>query len=58
LIQAVIDLQDKIQREGTLFGREFDSRARQEEKRALLQLDTIGQTPRPAGLPIVTNTSL
>lgn len=35
LIQAIVDLQEKIQREGTLAGREFDAPARQQPKRAL-----------------------
>ena len=34
--QAIIDLQDKIQREGTLSGREFNTRQRQDQKRALV----------------------
>jgi NADH-quinone oxidoreductase subunit B len=37
LIQAIIDLQDKIQREGTIFGREFDTPERQLRKRALVE---------------------
>jgi NADH-quinone oxidoreductase subunit B len=36
LIQAIIDLQDKIQREGTITGREFDTAERQLRKRALV----------------------
>ena len=35
LIQSIIDLQEKIQREGTIYGREFAARSRQEPKRAL-----------------------
>ena len=35
LIQSIIDLQVKIQREGTIYGREFVARSRQEPKRAL-----------------------
>jgi len=35
LIQAIIDLQEKIQREGTMFGREFEAPQRQKPKRAL-----------------------
>ena len=58
LIQAVMDLQIKIQKEGTLFGSEFEKKARQESKRALLQLETVTQTPRPAALPSVTNTTV
>ena len=42
LIQAIIDLQDKIQREGTITGREFDTVNRQRRKRALVeQLDAL-----------------
>ena len=41
LIQAIIDLQDKIQREGTIGGREFATRPRQEPKRALVELPVI-----------------
>jgi NADH-quinone oxidoreductase subunit B len=37
LIQAIIDLQDKIQREGTITGREFDTSQRQLRKRALVE---------------------
>jgi len=35
LIQSVVDLQAKIQREGTMFGKEFYVASRQETKRAL-----------------------
>ena len=35
LIQSIVDLQEKIQREGTMFGREFDAPSRQRPKRAL-----------------------
>jgi NADH-quinone oxidoreductase subunit B len=38
LIQAIIDLQDKIQREGTITGREFDTAGRQARKRALVEI--------------------
>jgi NADH-quinone oxidoreductase subunit B len=38
LIQSIIDLQDKIQREGTLMGREFELQARQQPKRALVEV--------------------
>jgi len=55
LIQAVMDLQNKIQTEGTIMGREFQSASRQVAKRALLEIVTPGQQPRPAGLPIVPN---
>jgi NADH-quinone oxidoreductase subunit B len=37
LIQAIIDLQDKIQQEGTITGREFETAARQLRKRALTE---------------------
>jgi NADH-quinone oxidoreductase subunit B len=43
LIQAIIDLQDKIQREGTIFGAEFKQTQRQQAKRALIELPVIGQ---------------
>ena len=45
LIQAIIDLQEKIQREGTLEGAEFNTADRQAPKRALVELPIIGQTP-------------
>ena len=45
LIQAIIDLQDKIQNEGTLNGNEFNTAARQEPKRALVELPIVGQAP-------------
>jgi len=38
LIQAIIDLQDKIQLEGTITGREFDTAGRQLRKRALVEI--------------------
>ena len=41
LIQAIIDLQDKIQREGTITGREFDTSQRQLRKRALVEADQL-----------------
>jgi NADH-quinone oxidoreductase subunit B len=43
VLQAVIDLQDTIQREGTIFGEEFETRARQKEKRALVELPLYGR---------------
>jgi NADH-quinone oxidoreductase subunit B len=55
LIQAIIDLQDKIQREGTLMGTEFQTEARQQPKRALLDIVTPQAAPRPEPLPIVPN---
>ncbi len=45
LIQAIIDLQDKIQGEGTVFGREFTLAERQQPKRALVELPILGQLP-------------
>ena len=50
LIQAIIDLQDKIQREGSFLGNEFLTDARQQPKRALQELER-GQLPR--SLPII-----
>lgn len=41
LIQAILDLQDKIQREGTISGLEFKVPSRQQPKRALLELPVI-----------------
>jgi hypothetical protein len=38
-------LQEKIQREGTLRGDEFNQLARQQPKRALVELPIIGQSP-------------
>jgi len=35
LIQAIVDLQEKIQQENKLTGREFDAPSRQRPKRAL-----------------------
>jgi NADH-quinone oxidoreductase subunit B len=55
LIQAIIDLQDKIQREGTLMGKEFQTEARQRPKRALLDIVTPQSAPRPEPLPIIPN---
>jgi NADH-quinone oxidoreductase subunit B len=43
VIQAVIDLQDCIQREGTIGGAEFDVAARQQTKRALVELPLYGR---------------
>lgn len=55
LIQAIIDLQAKIQREGTLMGKEFLTEARQQPKRALLDIVSPQGSPRPEPLPIVPN---
>ncbi|MEK6234880.1 MAG: hypothetical protein N2C14_09220, partial [Planctomycetales bacterium] len=47
LIQAIMDLQDKIHQEGTITGEEFKTPARQARKRSLLELPIIDQpTPR------------
>ncbi len=46
LIQAIIDLQDKIQAEGTLRGREFDTALRQQPKRALVEIAGLPQVDR------------
>jgi NADH-quinone oxidoreductase subunit B len=43
VIQAVIDLQDTIQREGTIQGSEFETFARQQKKRALVELPQYGR---------------
>jgi hypothetical protein len=43
VIQAVIDLQDKIQREGTIGGAEFETAFRQRGKRALVELPMYGR---------------
>jgi NADH-quinone oxidoreductase subunit B len=45
LIQGIIDLQDRIQREGTILGAEFDALGRQQPKRALVELPVYGQSP-------------
>src|SRR3989337_1989101 len=41
LIQSIIDLQEKIQREGTMQGAEFETRGRQQQKRSLLELPVL-----------------
>jgi len=51
VIQSVIDLQDKIQREGTIEGSEFETASRQRTKRALVELPMYG---RAAFTPPVT----
>jgi len=38
-LQSIIDLQDKIQREGTLHGKEFETSKRQQPKRALVEVN-------------------
>ena len=45
LIQAIMDLQEKIQCEGSLDGAEFNVASRQQPKRALLELPILGQVP-------------
>ena len=45
ILQAIIDLQDKIQREGTISGKEFKQASRQQPKRALMELPILGQLP-------------
>ncbi|MCE9552698.1 MAG: NADH-quinone oxidoreductase subunit B [Planctomycetes bacterium] len=45
LIQAIIDLQDVIQRGGTIRGAEFETRQRQKPKRALVELPILNQPP-------------
>jgi NADH-quinone oxidoreductase subunit B len=53
LIQAIIDLQDKIQTEGTIRGAEFEVRQRQQPKRALVELPILGQpAPWHTGKPM------
>ena len=42
---SIIDLQDKIQREGTLGGREFCTASRQETPRPLVELPVLGSLP-------------
>jgi NADH-quinone oxidoreductase subunit B len=43
VIQAVIDLQEQIEREGTIEGAEFELRSRQQKKRALVELPLYGE---------------
>jgi NADH-quinone oxidoreductase subunit B len=43
VIQAVIDLQEQIQRGGTVGGEEFETRSQQKAKRALVELPLYGQ---------------
>src|SRR6266487_6707237 len=54
LLQSIIDLQDKIQAEGTLMGKEFLTQERQMEKRALLEILPGETVPRPKPLEIVS----
>ena len=44
LLQAIIDLQDKIQNEGTISGKEFSTRERQQTKRALIEIPSLSRT--------------
>jgi len=53
LIQSIIDLQDKIQREGTINAKEFLTPQRQLEKRALLQILPGETIPRVRPLELV-----
>jgi hypothetical protein len=53
LIQSIIDLQDKIQREGTVMGKEFLTQERQSEKRALLEILPGESVPRAMAQQIV-----
>ena len=46
LLQAIIDLQDNIQREGTARGREFAADLRQRPKRALIELPVVTLSPK------------
>ena len=57
LIQGVIDLQDKIQREGTIGGAEFRLQARQQPKRALVELTGLPQIDS-ARNPVVWNSEV
>src|SRR6267378_6608495 len=41
LIASIIDMQDKIQQEGTITGREFETADRQERNRALVELPIL-----------------
>jgi NADH:ubiquinone oxidoreductase subunit B-like Fe-S oxidoreductase len=41
LIQSIIDLQDMIQRGGTISGREFEDPERQRPKRALIEVPSV-----------------
>jgi NADH-quinone oxidoreductase subunit B len=54
VLQAVIDLQDQIQREGTIQGAEFETSARQKNKRALEELPQYGRNVfvPPAAPPV------
>lgn len=58
LIQAILDLQEKVQREGTVLGREFDDPQRQKPPMALREMGRtrhadfgIGRMRVDAGLP-------
>jgi NADH-quinone oxidoreductase subunit B len=57
LIQGIIDLQDKIQREGTLGGAEFRIQSRQQPKRALVELAGLPQVDS-ARNPVVWKSEL
>ena len=45
VMQAIIDLQEKIQREGTIRGDEFNASQRQQKNRALLELPVLPARP-------------
>lgn len=49
LIQAIIDLQEKIQEEGTIRGTETALMSRQARKRALIELPVLPYAPRGRG---------
>ena len=55
LIQGIIDLQDKIQREGSIVGKEFRTAEQQLVKRSLLQIPAGESVPRP--LPVLSANS-
>ena len=56
VIQAVLDLQDRIQRGGTIGGEEFEVQQRQAPKRALVELPLYGRKiftpPATPALPV------
>jgi len=55
LIQSIIDLQDKIQRQGTLMGKEFLTPQSQSPKRALLEILPGESLPRARPLAIAAD---
>jgi NADH-quinone oxidoreductase subunit B len=54
LLQSVIDLQDKISRTGTLFGKEFKKRDQPENPTALLELPLVDRVVAPANFESAT----